>query len=56
MRSERSMLLNIVGTLVRNVGRWRAIWSNSSSAVARPGKSTTVAPTRKGNIRFVPVA
>ena len=54
-RSERSMLLMSVGTDVSNVGRWRSIWSKSSSAVERPGKSTTVAPTRKGNIRLVPV-
>ena len=56
MRGDRSMWLMSVGTFVRNVGRCAAIWSNSSSAVERPGKSTAVAPTANGNIRFVPVA
>ena len=55
-RAERRTLLKSVGTPVRKDGRCASIWSRTSSAVARPSKRTTVAPTRKGNIRFVPVA
>jgi len=41
---------------MRIVGRKRAIFSNSSSAVAASGNSAVAAPTENGNNRFDPVA
>ena len=51
-----TILLIIVGTLVSTVALWRAHSSKSFSGVARSRNSTVVAPTAKGNMRFVPVA
>ena len=46
----------IVGTFVTTVGRWRVIAAVRLSGVGRSAKRAVVAPTAKGNMRFVPVA
>ncbi len=46
----------MVGTLVTTVGWYIVIARDSDSGVGRSEKSPTVAPTAKGNIKFVPVA
>ena len=46
----------MVGTLVTTVGLYIAIALAKLSGVGRSLKSPVVAPTAKGNMRFVPVA
>ena len=46
----------IAGTFTRIVGRKRAIFSKTTSAVQRSGKRTAAAPTANGKSRLEPVA
>jgi hypothetical protein len=46
----------MVGTLIRMLGRCRAICANSISGVQRSGNSTAEAPTENGKNRFEPIA
>ena len=54
--SRASILPIMVGTEVRIVGFERSTTSKSVSGVLRSLKSAVLAPTAKGNMRFVPVA
>jgi len=46
----------MVGTVIRMVGRYRAIRLKMTSAVQRSSNSTLAAPAAKGNSRLEPVA
>ena len=50
------MAATIFGVLMRIVGRCRAIWSKSTSAVGCSGNSAAEPPTESGKKRLEPVA
>ena len=50
------MWLIMVGTVIRMVGRYRAIRLKTTSAVQRSSNSTPAAPAANGNSRLAPMA